>query len=145
MLASNPDDPTDEWFIKLIDFGLSAIRLKSDNNHKVMFVEFCGTPNYMAPELSTKSYSQQCDMWSIGIILYLLLSGCYPYTIEGQFRKLDDFENAIQIILNTTVAYESLGCSDQAIDLIKRCLNVNPAIRITAGEMLNDPWILVSI
>jgi len=72
-----------EIVIKLTDFGLSVVRggVGSDN----MLASFCGTPVYMAPEvIQNKDYSQTCDIWSMGIITYVILSGKYPWNIKNQ-------------------------------------------------------------
>jgi calcium-dependent protein kinase len=57
-------------FIKVIDFGTSAISTKSD-----VLAEHKGTPFYMAPEMIMKKYDHRCDTWSCGIILYVMLVG----------------------------------------------------------------------
>ena len=63
--------------IKIIDFGFA---IKVENSKKLNV--FCGTPSYMAPELTRKSeyFGKPADIWSLGIILYLLLCGKFPFT-----------------------------------------------------------------
>lgn len=60
--------------IKIVDFGISK---KLRTNAK--FKEIAGTPLYTAPEVIDKSYDLQCDMWSIGVIVYLMASGFAPF------------------------------------------------------------------
>lgn len=94
LLARNPQNKEDEMYIKVADFGLSAV--KTGVAYTDMLKDHCGTLMYMcklyfrskknanssflAPEMLTSfSYSQQCDIWSMGVILFLLLSGRYPF------------------------------------------------------------------
>lgn len=69
--------------IKLIDFGTSK-KLKFENEYKTS--EYVGTPNYMAPEIvqDNLNYGSECDMWSIGILTYVLLSGGFPIKGENE-------------------------------------------------------------
>ena len=60
--------------LKIIDFGLSVI-----NNDKVMLTQKYGTAYYIAPEVIENEYNEKCDVWSIGVILYILLSGSPPF------------------------------------------------------------------
>lgn len=64
-------DPDSE--LKICDFGLSAIYGKSKLQERV------GTPLYMAPEVINRNYSEKCDIWSIGVILFVLFSGEPPF------------------------------------------------------------------
>ena len=64
----------DGWEIKVIDFGLSRIFFKDKKMQQRL-----GTPYYIAPEILKKKYDEKCDVWSIGVILHILLSGCPPF------------------------------------------------------------------
>ena len=71
--------------IKLIDFGLSA------QIHSKLMKETVGTPYYVAPEVLKGKYDEKCDIWSLGVILYVLLSGYLPFQGEDQdkvFKKI---------------------------------------------------------
>lgn len=71
--------------VKLIDFGMAAV------SHAKELTETAGTPFYMAPEVIKHQYGKQSDIWSIGIILYTLVSGYFPFQgedIEDLFRKI---------------------------------------------------------
>lgn len=72
--------------IKIIDFGLSSYFEDSKKlNTKV------GTPYYVAPEVLDKSYHKECDVWSIGVITYVLLTGCPPFqgkTLPELFKRI---------------------------------------------------------
>lgn len=73
--------------IKVIDFGLSKVFTNSDHT----MYNKCGTPYYIAPEVLNGYYDEKCDIWSAGVILYILLSGEPPfngYTDEEIYRKI---------------------------------------------------------
>jgi calcium-dependent protein kinase len=60
--------------LKIIDFGLSVI-----NKEKAILTQKYGTPYYMSPEVINNNYNEKCDVWSIGVILYILLCGVPPF------------------------------------------------------------------
>ncbi|XP_046994139.1 serine/threonine-protein kinase 33-like [Schistocerca americana] len=79
LLTTNPADPEDKLYIKVTDFGQSVVR--SGVAHDQMLHERCGTMAYMAPEvLESRMYSHQCDVWSMGVITFVLLVGEFPFT-----------------------------------------------------------------
>jgi calcium-dependent protein kinase len=67
----------EEAELKLVDFGLSC-KYKTETHHKVLH-SIVGTPYYVAPEVLKSQYGPQCDVWSVGVIMYLLLCGQYPF------------------------------------------------------------------
>ena len=69
-------NPTGEINVKLIDFGTALFFSPSSARMK----EILGTPYYIAPEVIEGNYSEKCDMWSAGVILFILLSGTPPFT-----------------------------------------------------------------
>ncbi|EON63262.1 CAMK/CAMKL/AMPK protein kinase [Coniosporium apollinis CBS 100218] len=115
--------------VKIADFGLSNIM--TDGN---FLKTSCGSPNYAAPEvISGKLYAgPEVDVWSCGVILYVLLVGRLPFDdeyIPALFRKIAQG--------NYTVPnYLSAG----AVRLIKKMLVVNPMNRITIQDIRQDPW-----
>lgn len=96
-----------------------------------------GTPYYIAPEVLKMNYDEKCDVWSCGVILYILLCGYPPFggrnedeiiakVKKGKFTfDKDDWENV----------------SSEAKDLIKLMLEYNPKTRISAEDALAHPWI----
>ncbi|TYZ59751.1 hypothetical protein PybrP1_009826 [[Pythium] brassicae (nom. inval.)] len=104
-------------------------------------VTTCGTPGYVAPEiLEGAPYGKPVDVWSIGVITYILLAGYPPFHDESQpilFRK----------IRKGKFQYDSPywdNVSDDAKDFISRMLVVNPKDRATATQLLEHRWILDS-
>lgn len=98
----------------------------------------CGTPGYVAPEiLSTQPYGKAVDMWSIGVITYILLGGYPPFYDDNQkvlFEKIKRGEYSFHPEYWDAVSVE-------AKDLISRLLKVNPLERYTSEEALNHSWI----
>ena len=70
---------SDNYDIKVIDFGLS----RTYTGEKAMCSRI-GTPFYIAPEVLKKKYSEKCDIWSCGVILYILLSGIPPFNGKSE-------------------------------------------------------------
>ncbi|XP_062564890.1 calcium/calmodulin-dependent protein kinase type II isoform X4 [Armigeres subalbatus] len=119
--------------IKIIDFGL-AREYDPDNKLQVLF----GTPEFVAPEVvNFEAISFATDMWSVGVIAYVLVSGLSPFAGE------DD----IQTMANITIGrYDFLDeafdtVSEEAIDFINRCLVKEQKERINAEEALKHKWI----
>ncbi|NXM88368.1 DAPK2 kinase, partial [Oenanthe oenanthe] len=122
-------------WIKIIDFGL-AQQLEDGTTFKSL----CGTPQYIAPEvINYEPLSPATDMWSIGVITYILLSGLSPFQGET------DAETLSNVVAG---AYEfEERCfsqtSEMAKDFIRQLLLQEPRQRMTAAECLAHPWIKV--
>lgn len=77
ILLKNPDE--DISCLKLADFGLAKIL-----ENQTMTDTVCGSPNYIAPEiLEKKGYGKECDYWSLGVIIYVMLSGTFPFDSDN--------------------------------------------------------------
>ncbi|XP_065873321.1 calcium-dependent protein kinase SK5 isoform X2 [Euphorbia lathyris] len=119
--------------LKATDFGLSVFYKPGES-----FTDVVGSPYYVAPEVLRKHYGPEADVWSAGIILYILLSGVPPFWAEteiGIFRQ----------ILQAKLDFESEpwpSISDSAKDLIRKMLERSPKRRLTAHEVLCHPWIV---
>jgi len=127
---------TDDHSIKIADFGFAHIVKKPQS-----LTTQCGTPGYVAPEILTgKPYDESVDMWSIGVILYILLGGYPPFIDDNQrklFRKIRKGQYEFH--------EEYWGhVSDEAKNLISNLLCVNAQERITAREALQSNWIAVA-
>ncbi|KAJ6697574.1 hypothetical protein OIU85_003901 [Salix viminalis] len=119
--------------LKATDFGLSVFYKPGET-----FCDVVGSPYYVAPEVLRKHYGPEADVWSAGIILYILLSGVPPFWAEteiGIFKQ----------ILQGKLDFESEpwpSITDSAKDLIRKMLERNPKKRLTAHEVLCHPWIV---
>ncbi|CAN0019104.1 unnamed protein product, partial [Phaeothamnion confervicola] len=129
LLLSSPDDDAN---IKLADFGFA----RSLEGGKMQTQ--CGTPGYVAPEiLRGEPYGASVDMWSIGVIIYILLGGYPPFHDENQTRLFRKIKGG-----NFKFHPEYWGkISDDAKDLIKRCLTVDVSQRLTAAQAVEHPWL----
>ena len=120
--------------IKIMDFGLSKIMGPQER-----VVDGFGTLSFVAPEVLVRTpYNKQIDIWSIGIILYYMLSGTLPFDDD------DDNEEVIAkmiVFIDTKFPKEKWkNRSDLVIDFIKQCLNKDPEKRITIDELINHEW-----
>ncbi len=119
----------DSLNVKIADFGLSNIM--TDGN---FLKTSCGSPNYAAPEvISGKLYAgSEVDVWSCGVILYVLLVGRLPFDdeyIPSLFKKIAQGNFSVPNFL-----------SGGAVDLIRRMLMVDPVRRISVQEIRQHPW-----
>ena len=117
--------------IKICDFGVS----RKINIGEILF-EQCGTPAYIAPEiLINKGYEGfGVDIWSAGVVLYAMLSGTVPFK-GNNLKELHD------LIINGKYK-EVKGISNEAEDLLRKILEVDPNLRIKTEEILNHPWLI---
>lgn len=118
--------------IKLIDFGLSN---KFGNKFKFLS-SVVGTPNYIAPEVLKGSYDNKCDMWSAGVIMFILLSGHYPFQGINNVEVFSSIKKARYSLENEI--WETI--SDDAKDLLGKLLIKDPSSRLSAQEALDHAW-----
>lgn len=120
--------------IKIVDFGLSRM-VSRDQEHR----EIMGTPEYVAPEiLNYEPISTATDMWSIGVLAYVMLTGTSPFLGED---KQETFLNISQINISYTEE-ELLGLGAAPINFMKSLLLKDPQARATAQDCLKHPWLL---
>ncbi|CAI2384535.1 unnamed protein product [Moneuplotes crassus] len=118
--------------LKIIDFGLSAFYEQEKLSTKV------GTPYYVAPEVLDKCYGKECDLWSLGVITYVLLSGCPPF----QAKTLPELFVKIRSCDLKYINKDFKNLSQSSKDFIKGLLTVDPKERMTADEALQHQWII---
>ncbi|CAN4111391.1 unnamed protein product [Withania somnifera] len=118
--------------MKLIDFGLSDFIRPDERLNDIV-----GSAYYVAPEVLHRSYSLEADIWSVGVITYILLCGSRPFwarTESGIFRA----------VLRADPNFEDLpwpSVSPEAKDFVKRLLNKDYRKRMTAAQALTHPWL----
>jgi serine/threonine protein kinase len=124
--------------IKIIDFGFSTC-IPNDKKIKI----FCGTPSYMAPEIVQKlEYTgPPADIWALGVLLFTILSGCFPYrgaTDKELYKKImrADYRIPSEVI--------NSGLSSEAIELLKKLFMINAEQRPSARTALTDEWVVSS-
>ncbi|EEA06411.1 protein kinase domain-containing protein [Cryptosporidium muris RN66] len=125
-------DSSSNSLLKVIDWGFAA---KCPKSHK--FTSIVGTPYYVAPEVLSGSYSKLCDLWSAGVILYILLCGYPPFHGKDNTEILKRVKTGKYSFDHNSWKY----ISDLAKDLIKRLLMLDPNCRITAQDALCHPWL----
>ena len=124
--------------LRMIDFGLSKHFDKGEIQH-----DRVGTPYSVAPEVIRGSYDEKCDLWSLGVITYLLLCGETPFGgIDGE-----SLAEVRQRILRGKVEFVPRDLwghvSDDGKAFVRRLLNPDPKLRPTAKEAQGDPWLQI--
>jgi len=130
LLVKSIEDDTE---VKIADFGLSKIIDKDK-----MMQTACGTPGYVAPEvLNAEGYDREVDMWSVGVITYILLCGFPPFYSES---VPEVFEQIMKAEFDYPEEYWD-EISGEAKDFINHLLIVDVAKRMTADQALQHPWL----
>jgi len=132
ILIESKEERNKEYFnIKVIDFGTSQIFQKNKLLKKQI-----GTPFYIAPEVLDNCYNEKCDVWSSGVILYILLCGNPPFYGESD----EEIYAAVKEAKIDFSSYEWRNVSDDAKDLIRCLLRKDMKGRYSAEEALNHRW-----
>lgn len=112
--------------LKLIDFGL-ATKLNSSDSKR------CGTPHYIAPEIIQGRFSSKTDSWSIGIVMYVMVTGKFPFGGKEVFARIasGSYDKAV---------LQGKRRSRELVDLIERLIIVDENERLSVGEALEHDW-----
>ncbi|CAF1277100.1 unnamed protein product [Rotaria sp. Silwood1] len=129
---------TDDAILKLTDFGFA----KEGNNEPLPLKTPLFTPLYAAPEiLSNARYNKACDIWSMGVIMYILLCGYPPFFPKDEENSNYGMKYRIKTGDYQFPDAEWKNISQEGKSIIQRMLIVNPANRITIDEILTNPWL----
>ncbi|KAK4607440.1 hypothetical protein RGQ29_001327 [Quercus rubra] len=118
--------------LKATDFGLSVFYKQGE-----VFKDIVGSAYYIAPEVLKRRYGPEVDIWSVGVMLYILLCGVPPFWAEAE-------QGIFNAILRGHIDFTSdpwPSISPAAKDLVRKMLNSDPKQRLTAFQVLNHPWI----
>nr|BAX24557.1 calcium dependent protein kinase isoform 2 [Nicotiana benthamiana] len=125
-------DKSENAALKITDFGLSVFIQEGK-----LYKDIVGSAYYVAPEVLRRSYGKEIDVWSAGVMLYILLSGVPPFWAETEKGIFD-------AILKGHIDFESEpwpSVSSSAKDLVRKMLTKDPKKRITAAQVLEHPWL----
>ena len=117
-------------YVKICDFGTSKIFTKNSIENQII-----GSFNYMAPEVFNKKYNEKCDVWSCGVILYILLYGKFPFEGKDQNEVINNIKLG-KINFDNSL----FNISSDVKNLLIKLLEVNPSKRISAGEAIKHVW-----
>jgi len=124
--------PISENVLKVIDFGMSTTFKTGEAMH-----EKVGCPYCVAPQVLERNYDNACDLWSCGVIMYMILAGCPPFVGESAAE-------AIRKVRKGQWSFDQRHwkkISEDAKDLVRMLLKMNPGERFTADKALNHVWI----
>lgn len=119
--------------VKLADFGMAALQPRGK-----MLKTSCGSPHYAAPEIAKgiEYDGRLSDIWSCGVVLYVMLCGCNPF---GAGQTGEQVEDVLHKVIQAKIRFPPGYVSDHAKDLVIRILQRDPLDRISIAEMWNHP------
>ena len=121
--------------VRIVDFGLSRTH---DACRDGPMSSLVGTPYYIAPEVLLGRYDASCDLWSVGVVAYILLCGYPPFGGSDDIRTRE-------LVLRGRYAFHAEdwgGVSGEAMDFVRGLLRSDPRRRMTARQALSHPWIV---
>ena len=122
--------------VKIIDFGTS----KKMQQNEILKTKL-GTAYYIAPEVLSNSYDSKCDIWSCGVIFYILMCGYPPFNAKTDDEIFKKIQKGVFVFPDE----EWKKVSPEAKKFVQRMLTLKPASRPTADELLKDPWFSASL
>ncbi|XP_059390768.1 ribosomal protein S6 kinase alpha-3-like isoform X1 [Carassius carassius] len=132
------DESGDPESIRICDFGFSK-QLRAENG---LLMTPCYTANFVAPEvLKKQGYDAACDIWSLGILLYTMLTGFTPFANGPEDTPEEILARIGSGKFSLTGGYWN-SVSLEAKDLVSKMLHVDPHQRLTAAQVLKHPWIV---
>lgn len=135
-------DKGDDAEVKIVDFGAS-LHLTDSINEEVHTKDIIGTPWFMSPEALNKTYTVRSDIWSLGVLVYHLLSGMLPFNDNNNILN-PNLHVLWRCILLDDLKFkgkEWMDVSSDAQDFVRACLQKSYKDRIPAIECLKHPWI----
>ncbi|KAG7314979.1 hypothetical protein KOW79_022282 [Hemibagrus wyckioides] len=124
--------------IRICDFGF-AKQLRAENG---LLMTPCYTANFVAPEvLKKQGYDEACDIWSLGVLLYTMLTGFTPFANGPDDTPEEILSRIGSGKFSLTGGYWN-SVSNEAKDLVSKMLHVDPHQRLTASQVLRHPWII---
>lgn len=135
VFTSNADDAE----IKIIDFGFARLKQEKETLHTP-----CFTLHYVAPEVlngDPEGYDENCDLWSLGVILYTMLCGKAPFHARSRDESVSSI---MQRIKDGDFNFDSpawIGVSDEAKFVVQGLLTVNPSQRLRMADLQTNTWI----
>ncbi len=122
--------------IKIIDFGTAKVFTKAKREHLLI-----GSAYYIAPEVLNKNYNEKCDLWSCGVIMYIMLTGKPPFNGKNEKEIFDKIHKG----KFDMESYPWGIISENAKDLIKKLLLIDTKKRLSAEEALKHNWFTIEI
>jgi len=129
------DSKGEDSIIKLIDWGGARYFSKNKKLNKIS-----GTPYYIAPEVLEEKYDEKCDIWSCGVILYILLCGYPPFNGDSDIEIMKTVKKG----KFDYPSEEWSSISKEAKDLVTNMLKYDSKTRFSAVECMNHPWFKIA-
>lgn len=136
-------DNTEDAEIKIIDFGFAKVKVVNQPLQTPCFTLHYAAPEVLEQTTRRSGYDESCDLWSLGVILYTMLSGQVPFQRRGS--PSNTAVNIVERIKKGDFKFEGnpwSAISQEARDLIQGLLTVNPSERLTISEVQNHKWLV---
>lgn len=131
-------DPVERNVVKILDFGFAtAYDVDEETGEAEVLTKKCGAPFYVAPQVLAGHYTYQADIWSCGVLMYLMLCGYPPFYGDSDAEVL----TRVRLGNYSFNAADWGSISDDAKDLVRQLLRISPKDRIDSANALLHPWI----
>lgn len=142
LIAESRQSPKGELLeVKIADFGLSKCMETENPHRRSRRMTVVGTPNYLAPEVLMRTYDERADLWSLGVMLYVMLCGEFPFAIDPRDAMFnhDKYFEAISCVSQTD-SWSS--ASEEAHDIVRALLRKEPSQRLGLSDCASHPWLV---